>query len=284
MNEENALVVFQGVKVRRTWHNEEWWFSVFDIVIALTDSRDPKQYVKKMRQRDEPLNSNWGTICTPLEMTALDGKKRKVNCVNTAGAFRIIQSIPSSKAEPFKLWLSKVGYERVQEIENPELAQARMKELFKAKGYSSDWIEKRVRGIAVRQELTDEWQKRGVKENKEYAILTNEISEAAFGKTVEEYKKFKKRKRENLRDHMTDLEIIFTMLGEASTTKIARSKDAQGFIQNKKAAKSGGKIAGDARKKLEIEAGEKITTQENYLQETETQKRKKLTAGKKLKK
>ena len=284
MNEENALVVFQGVKVRRTWHNEEWWFSVFDIVIALTDSRDPKQYVKKMRQRDEPLNSNWGTICTPLEMTALDGKKRKVNCVNTAGAFRIIQSIPSSKAEPFKLWLSKVGYERVQEIENPELAQARMKELFKAKGYSSDWIEKRVRGIAVRQELTDEWQKRGVKENKEYAILTNEISEAAFGKTVEEYKKFKKLKRENLRDHMTDLEIIFTMLGEASTTKIARSKDAQGFIQNKKAAKSGGKIAGDARKKLEIEAGEKITTQENYLQETETQKRKKLTAGKKLKK
>ena len=284
MNEENALVVFQGVKVRRTWHNEEWWFSVFDIVTVLTDSRDPKQYVKKMRQRDEPLNSNWGTICTPLEMTALDGKKRKVNCVNTAGAFRIIQSIPSSKAEPFKLWLSKVGYERVQEIENPELAQARMKELFKAKGYSSDWIEKRVRGIAVRQELTDEWQKRGVKENKEYAILTNEISEAAFGKTVEEYKKFKKLKRENLRDHMTDLEIIFTMLGEASTTKIARSKDAQGFIQNKKAAKSGGKIAGDARKKLEIEAGEKITTQENYLQETETQKRKKLTAGKKLKK
>src|SRR3989338_2597232 len=280
MNEENALVVFQGVKVRRTWHNEEWWFSVFDIVIGLTDSRDPKQYVKKMRQRDEPLNSNWGTICTPLEMTALDGKKRKVNCVNTAGAFRIIQYIPSSKAEPFKLWLSKVGYERVQEIENPELAQARMKELFKAKGYSSDWIEKRVRGIAVRQELTDEWQKRGEKENKEYAILTNEISEAAFGKTVEEYKKFKKLKRENLRDHMTDLEIIFTMLGEASTTKIARSKDEQGFIQNKKAAKSGGKIAGDARKKLEIEAGEKITTQENYLQETETQKRKKLTAGK----
>ena len=284
MNEENALVVFQGVKVRRTWHNEEWWFSVFDIVIALTDSRDPKQYVKKMRQRDEPLNSNWGTICTPLEMTALDGKKRKVNCVNTAGAFRIIQSIPSSKAEPFKLWLSKVGYERVQEIENPELAQERMKKLYEQKGYSKEWIEKRLRGIAIRQELTDEWQKRGVKENKEYAILTNEISEAAFGKTVEEYKKFKKLKRENLRDHMTDLEIIFTMLGEASTTKIARSKDAQGFIQNKKAAKSGGKIAGDARKKLEIEAGEKITTQENYLQETETQKRKKLTAGKKLKK
>ncbi len=280
MSEENALIVFQGRKIRRTWHNEEWWFSVLDIVSVLTDSTDPKQYVKKMRQRDEPLNSNWGTICTLLEMTALDGKKRKVNSVNTAGAFRIIQSIPSPKAEPFKLWLSKVGYERVQEIENPELAQARMKELYKAKGYSNSWVEKRVRGIAVRQELTDEWQNRGIKQEKEYAILTNEISEATFGKTVEEYKNFKKLKRQNLRDHMTDLELIFTMLGEASTTKIARSKDAQGFTQNKKAARLGGKIAGDARKKLEIESGEKIATQENYLQEPEQTKRKKLAGDK----
>ncbi|MDO8538307.1 MAG: Bro-N domain-containing protein [archaeon] len=276
MNEENALVVFQGAKIRRTWHNDEWWFSIFDIISALTDSKDPEQYIKKMRSRDEPLNSNWGTICTPLELLALDGRKRQVNCVNTAGAFRIIQSIPSPKAEPFKLWLSKVGYERIQEIENPELSQERMKELFKAKGYSDEWIEKRVRGIAVRQELTDEWKKRNINENKEFAILTNEISQATFGKTVEEYKKFKNLKQQNLRDHMNDLELIFTMLGEASTTKIARSKNAQGFNQNKKAAKLGGQIAGSARKKLEIESGEKIVTEENYLEELEEKKRKKL--------
>jgi prophage antirepressor-like protein len=275
MSEENALVVFQGVKIRRTWHNEEWWFSLEGIVKVLTDSRDPKQYINKMRQRDEPLSQGWVQIVHTLPIQT-EGGKQRINCVNTAGAFRIIQSIPSPKAEPFKLWLSKVGYERVQEIENPELAQARMKELYKSKGYSNDWIEKRVRGIAVRQELTDEWQKRGIKQEKEYAILTNEISEAAFGKTVEEYKKFKKLKRENLRDHMTDLELIFTMLGEASTTKIARSKDAQGFTKNKKAARLGGKIAGDARKKLEIESGDKISTQENYLHEPEGQKRKKL--------
>ncbi|MDO8627366.1 MAG: BRO family protein [Candidatus Diapherotrites archaeon] len=276
IEETNALVVFQGAKIRRTWHNEEWWFSIFDIVSALIDSKDPEQYIKKMRNRDQPLNSNWGTICTPLELLALDGRKRQVNCVNTAGAFRIIQSIPSPKAEPFKLWLSKVGYERIQEIENPELSQERMKELFKAKGYSDEWIEKRARGISVRQELTDEWKKRNINENKEFAILTNEISQATFGKTVEEYKKFKNLKQQNLRDHMNDLELIFTMLGEASTTKIARSKNAQGFNQNKKAAKLGGQIAGSARKKLEIESGEKITTQENYLEEPETKKRKKI--------
>ncbi len=275
MDEGNALVVFQGTKIRRTWHNNEWWFALEDIVKVLTDSVDPKQYIQKMRQRDEPLSKGWVQIVHLLPIQT-EGGKQQVNCANTAGAFRIIQSIPSQKAEPFKLWLSKTGYERVQEIENPELAQARMKELFKAKGYSEEWIEKRTRGIAVRQELTDEWGKRAIKQDKEYAILTNEISEATFGKTVQEYKEFKNLKRENLRDHMTDLELIFTMLGEASTTKIARSKNAQGFKQNRKAARLGGQIAGGARKKLEIKSGEKISTQENYLNEPETKKRKQI--------
>jgi len=190
--------------------------------------------------------------------------------------FRIIQSVPSPKAEPFKQWLAQVGYERVEEIQDPELAQKRMKELYKQKGYSEDWVEKRVRGIAVRQELTDEWKKRGLRKEKEYAILTNEISKATFGKTVDEYKKFKAIKKENLRDHMNDLELIFTMLGEASTTKIARSRNALGFFENKSAAKKGGRIAGDARKKLELESGERVVTPENYLQEPEANKRKRL--------
>jgi hypothetical protein len=201
---------------------------------------------------------------------------RETDCANTETLFRLIQSIPSPKAEPFKLWLAKVGYARVEEIQNPELAQARMKELYKAKGYSDEWIEKRVRGIAVRQELTGEWAKRGVKEDREYAILTNEISKATFGKTVDEYKEFKGLKRENLRDHMDDLELIFTMLGEASTTKIARSRDTQGLPENKDAAQKGGKIAGDARRNLEIESGESVVSNENYLDAPEAQKRKRL--------
>jgi len=275
MENQNTLVVFQGAKIRRTWHKNEWWFVLEDIVKVLTDSTDPKQYIQKMRQRDEPLSEGWVQFVLTLTVETTGGKQQ-MNCVNTAGGFRIIQSIPSPKAEPFKRWLAQVGYERVQEIENPELSQARMKEIYKAKGYSDEWIEKRVRGIAVRQELTDEWKNRGVREDKEYAILTNEISQATFGKTVEEYKKFKKLDRQNLRDHMNDLELIFTMLGEASTTKIARSKDSQGFVQNKKAARLGGQIASGARKKLELESGEKISTQENYLDEPESSKRKKL--------
>ncbi|HZX33803.1 MAG TPA: Bro-N domain-containing protein, partial [archaeon] len=239
MENQNTLVVFQGAKIRRTWHKNEWWFVLEDIVKVLTDSTDPKQYIQKMRQRDEPLSEGWVQFVLTLTVETTGGKQQ-MNCVNTAGGFRIIQSIPSPKAEPFKRWLAQVGYERVQEIENPELSQARMKEIYKAKGYSDEWIEKRVRGIAVRQELTDEWKNRGVREDKEYAILTNEISQATFGKTVEEYKKFKKLDRQNLRDHMNDLELIFTMLEEASTTKIARGKDAQGFAQNKKAARLGG--------------------------------------------
>lgn len=216
------------------------------------------------------------TKCNQLKLQSSDGKYYFTDCANTKDMFRIIQSIPSKKAEPFKQWLAQVGYERVQEIEDPELAQARMKELYKAKGYSNEWIEKRVRGIAVRQELTDEWKNRGVEEGKEFAILTNEISKATFGKTVEEYKSFKSLKKENLRDHITDLELIFTMLGEASTTKIAQGKNAQGFCENKDAAQQGGKIAGDARTNLELVAGEKVITDENFLKEAEQSKKRRL--------
>src|SRR3989344_4406744 len=270
MDINNAIVVFQGKNIRRTWHNNEWWFSVFDIVSVLTDSADPKQYVKKMRSRDPALNEKWGTICTPLELLAPDGKKRATNCVSTKGAFRLIQSIPSPKAEPFKQWLAKVGYERIQEIENPELAQDRAKEYYELKGYSKEWIDKRLRSIAVRQALTEEWNNRGVEKKQEYAILTNEISKATFGVSIKEHKKIKslspKYQNQNLRDHMTDLELIFSMLGEASTTEIAKKKDAEGFEENKLAAKEGGKIAGDARKKLENKTGEKIVSKSNFLE------------------
>jgi hypothetical protein len=268
MTPPNKIIIFETASIRRTFHNGEWYFSVEDIVKALTDSADTKQYIKKMRTRDDALNSNWGTLCTPLPMTAADGKQRNVQTATAEGIFRIIQSIPSPKAEPFKRWLAKVGYERVQEIEDPELATQRTRALYKAKGYSDAWIEKRMRGIAVREELTEEWQQRNVGGEKEYAILTAEISKATFGLTPSEYKDHKGLTRENLRDNMTDLELIFSMLGEASTTEIARTQDAQGFAENKQAAKAGGKIAGDARKNLEIESGRKVVTRDNHLQIT----------------
>ncbi len=267
---DNALVVFQDKKIRRIWHNDEWYFSVVDVVEALTDSPSPRQYWGVLKGRENQLL----TFCLQLKLPSDDGKYYATDCASTKNIFRIIQSIPSPKAEPFKQWLAQVGYERVQEIENPELAQKRIREIYKAKGYSDEWIEKRVRGIAVRDELTDEWKKRGVEENREFAILTAEISKAAFGLTPNEYIKLKGLKKENLRDHMDDLELIFTMLGEASTTKIARSKNSQGFTENKDSAIKGGRIAGDARKNLELESGEKIVTSENYLKETEQNKRK----------
>ncbi|MBI2672505.1 phage antirepressor protein [Candidatus Woesearchaeota archaeon] len=277
MAENNTLVVFQDKKIRRIWHNGGWHFSVVDIIAVLTEQDEylkARKYWNKLSQRLKEEGSEVVTNCHQLKLPAADGKFYETDCANTETLFRIIQSIPSPKAEPFKQWLAKVGYERVEEIQNPELAQTRMKEIYRAKGYSEEWIEKRVRGIAIRQELTDEWNKRGVKEDNDYAILTNEISKATFGKTVDEYKKFKGLKRENLRDHMTDLELIFNMLGEASTTEIARKKDTQGFQENKSAAMKGGKIAGDARKKLELETGKDITTSENYLAEPEKNKRK----------
>ncbi|MBF0484560.1 MAG: Bro-N domain-containing protein [Candidatus Omnitrophica bacterium] len=263
---QTKIAVFRKKEIRKTLHKNEWWFSVADVVEALTDSSDVKQYIKKIRQRDPQLDSNWGTICTPLELLAPDGKLRETNCANTEGVFRIIQSIPSPKAEPFKRWLARVGYERVQEIEDPELATKRTRALYKAKGYSDDWIEKRMRGIAIREELTDEWKKHGVKENKEYEILTAEISKATFGLTPSKYKKIKGLKRENLRDHMNDLELIFSMLGEASTTQITQVENPEGFIENKAVAKRGGNVAGVARKKLEQETKQKVISRQNYLQ------------------
>lgn len=261
----DKLVVFQGKQVRRVLHNDEWYFSVVDIIAALTDSTDPKQYVKKMRSRDPELNSYWGTICTPLELPTPDGRIRPVNCANTQGIFRIIQSISSPKAEPFKRWLAKVGYERVQEIENPELASQRARALYKAKGYPDSWIEKRIRSIAIRDELTDEWKERGIKEDAEFAILTADISKATFGLTPSEYKQLKGLKRQNLRDHMNDLELIFSMLGEAATTEITRKNDAQGFPENQVAAVEGGTIAGNARRQLEQKTGKPVVSGQNYL-------------------
>lgn len=263
------IKLFQDKKIRSVWNDEEeqWYFSVYDVVEALTDSNDPKQYIKRMRSRDEALNLNWGTICTPLEMIALDGKRRKVQTANIKGLFRIIQSIPSPKAEPFKLWLSQVGYERMLEIENPELAQERMKELYEKKGYPKDWIDKRLRGIAIRQNLTDEWKRRGITEERDYAILTAEISKATFGMTPSEYKDYKglTKKNQNLRDHMDDLELIFTMLGERVTTEISQKEDPETFSESKKVAQRGGKVAGIARKETEKELGRSVSTPQNYL-------------------
>ena len=224
-----------------------------------------------MRRRDPELSKGWGQIATPLSVQTLGGAQ-KLNCANTEGIFRIIQSVPSPKAEPFKRWLARVGYERIQEIEDPELATKRTRALYKAKGYSDAWIEKRIRGIAIREELTDQWQKRDVKKPKEYEILTAEISKATFGLTPSAYKKFKRLKRENLRDHMNDLELIFSMLGEASTKEITINKNAQGFIKNKQAAQEGGAVAGNARKELERKSGKKVLTRENYLKKTQGKK------------
>lgn len=272
----SAIKLFESKKIRSVWNEAEgkWYFSVQDVVEVLTDTTDVKQYLKRMLSRDEQLKSNWGTICTLVEMQAADGKTRKVQAADTKGLLRIIQSIPSPKAEPFKLWLAQVGSDRLDEIENPELAAKRTKELYKLKGYSDDWIEKRMRSIAIREELTDNWKTRGVKENKEYAILTAEISKATFGITPNEYKKVKGLKRENLRDHMTDLELIFSMLGEASTTAIVKTQNPLGFVENKIVAKQGGRIAGDARKALEMKTGEKIVSKENYKKISQAAKKK----------
>lgn len=271
--DQNKMVVFKKNNIRRILHNNEWWFSVADVTQALTESPDPGAYWRKLKQRLQAEGSEVVTFCHELKLRAPDGKMRNTDCANTEGLFRIIQSIPSPKAEPFKRWLAKVGYERVQEIENPELASKRARTIYQAKGYSPDWIEKRMRSIAIREELTDEWNDRGVQDEKQYAILTAEISKAAFGITPSEYKKLKGLKRENLRDHMTDLELIFSMLGEASTTEITRNTDARGFDENRSAARKGGEIAGNARLALEQKSGKRVVSQKNYLPPSKEQKR-----------
>jgi hypothetical protein len=273
-----GMVVFKGKEIRRTLHKDEWWFVINDVIASLTDSTDPAQYFKRLKQRDEELaklTDKGGVQFVPPLMLELvtSGGNQKMYCWNTEGIFRLIQSIPSPKAEPFKRWLAKVGYERVQEIEDPELATKRTRAIYKAKGYSDDWIEKRMRGIAIREELTDEWKKRNVREKKEYEILTAEIALAAFGITPGKHKKIKGLKRENLRDHMNDLELIFSMLGEAATTEITRVDDAKGFRESKQSARKGGEVAGHARKDLEQKTKKKVVSKENYLTVPEAQKR-----------
>lgn len=263
----NHIVIFKDKEIRRVFHKGAWWFSVVDVVQVLTESTNPRDYWYKMKVRVESEDGiELSTFCRQLKLKASDGKMRETDCANTESVLRIIQSIPSHKAEPFKRWLAKVGYERIQEIENPELASERARQTYKAKGYTDAWIEKRMRGIQIRAELTDEWKNRQVGGAEEYAILTAEISKATFGMTPAEYKQHKGLARENLRDHMTDLELIFSMLGEASTTEIAREKDAQGFIENHSAARSGGQVAGNARKDLEARTKKKVITKENFKQ------------------
>ena len=267
MKNENKLVVFQDKKIRRILVDDEWFFSVVDVVAALTDSLDPGAYWRKLKQRLTADGSQVVTFCHGLRLQAPDGKMRITDCANVKGMFRIIQSIPSPKAEPFKQWLAQVGYERVLEIENPELAQDRMKELYEQKGYPKDWIDKRLRGIAIRQNLTDEWKERGITEDRDYAILTAEISKATFGMTPSAYKAYKglESPNQNLRDHMTDLELIFTMLGERVTTELSRQEKPDNMTKHKSVARRGGKVAGNARKETEKELGRSIISSENYL-------------------
>ncbi|MBI2315107.1 Bro-N domain-containing protein [Candidatus Daviesbacteria bacterium] len=265
------IAIFRNRKIRKTIHKNEWWFVIIDVIEALTDSQNPKQYLKNMLNRDKELAKGWVQIEHPL-LIETTGGKQKVRCANTEGIFRIIQSIPSPKAEPFKRWLAKVGYKRVQEIEDPELAQKRARALYKAKGYPEDWIERRMRSIAIREELTEQWQKHGVGLAKEYEILTAEISKATFGITPSEYKKIKGLQRQNLRDHMNDLELLFSQLGEAVTTEITKTEHPKGFEKNKQVSRRGGKIAGDARSNLEKETGRKVTTSQNYLPKKQSRK------------
>ncbi len=270
VEENNKLIVFEDKKIRRIWHNEEWYFSVVDVTAILTNQPDPlkaRKYWNKLSQRLNEEGSEVVTNCHQLKLPAPDGKLRETDCANIKSLFRIIQSIPSPKAEPFKQWLAQLGKDRIDEIENPELAQDRVKKYYELKGYPKDWIDKRLRGIAIRQELTEEWNSREVKEGKEFAILTNEISKATFGKTVGEYKNHKglTKRNQNLRDHMTDLELIFTMLGEKATTEITEANNSQGFNECRHSAKKGGNIAKNARVELEEETKKKVVSKLNYM-------------------
>ncbi|HIJ80816.1 MAG TPA: Bro-N domain-containing protein [Desulfuromonadales bacterium] len=272
-SETAKLAVFEGKHIRKTLHEGEWWFVVEDVVLVLIDSKDPKQYIQRMKRRDPELGKGWVQIVHTLLIETVGGAQRML-CSNTEGLFRIIQSIPSPKAEPFKRWLAKVGHERIQEIENPELAQERMKQLYEQKGYPKEWIDKRLRGIAVRQDLTEEWQNRGATNNLEYAILTNEIMQGAFELKVDEYKDVKGLEWENLRDHMTDMELILTMLAEATTTKLHRDRDSQGLEPLKKDAQDGGAVAGRTRKDIERQSGTPVVSSKNFTELTHQNTRK----------
>ncbi|MBI2444391.1 MAG: Bro-N domain-containing protein [Candidatus Magasanikbacteria bacterium] len=270
-NPNHHIALFKGKAIRKAIQKKEWWFSILDIIGVLTDSPQPKTYWAKMKERDEALAQPF-PFWEQLKMPAEDGKMRETDCANTEGILRIIQSIPSPKAEPLKRWLAKVGYERMQEIENPELATKRTRLLYKLKGYPDNWIEKRMRGIAIREELTDEWQRRGAEHERDYEILTTEISKATFGITPSEYKKIKGLKRHNLRDHMDDFELILTMLGERTTTEIHRTKDSQGVSRLKDDARVGGQIAGTARKQIERKIGRSVVSSSNFLRHQDQKK------------
>lgn len=269
----NKLITFQNKKVRRIWYKDQWWFSVIDVIEILTESARPRKYwadLKIKLQKEEGFEQLSEKI-GQLKLVADDGKKRNTDCANTESMFRIIQSIPSPKAEPFKRWLAKVGYERIQEIEDPEIAQERMKNIYEQKGYSKDWIDKRLRGIAIRQNLTDEWRERGIKHEKDFAILTAEISRATFGMTPSEYKSHKSltKSDQNLRDHMTDFELIFTMLGEKVTTEISKKEKPDNFEKNKQVAKRGGNVAKNARIDTEKELGRSVISEDNFLENSD---------------
>jgi len=275
MEDKNKLVVFQDKKIKRAWHNTEWYFSIIDIISVLTESVDPAAYWRKLKQRLKEEGNETVTNCHALKMLAPDGKMRLTDVANTKDCFRLIQSIPSPRAEPFKQWLAQVGYERIEEIENPELGQDRIKEYYELKGYPKEWIDKRLRGIAIRQELTDEWKNRDIKTEQEFAILTNEISKATFEKTVGEYKEFKQlqKKNQNLRDHMTDWELILTMFGEKATTDITKERNSQGLEECKESANIGGNIAKRAREDLEKNLGASVVSNENFLPKQKEKKK-----------
>jgi len=267
MPNKNTLAIFEGKGIRKVIYNNEWWFSVVDVVEVLTDSIDPRDYWYKMKIRvKEEESFEPSTICRQLKLKALDGKMRETDCANTEGMLRIVQSIPSPKAEPFKRWLAKVGYERIQEIEDPELAAQRARAIYRSKGYPEDWIEKRMRGIEVRETLTNEWKNRGARDNIEFAILTNEIMMGTFDMKVDDYKKYKGLQRENLRDHMDDIELVLTMLGEVTTTRLHRDRDSKGLNLLKKDAKDGGNVAGRTRKDIENESGKPVISKNNFKQ------------------
>ena len=268
MDENNSIQLFEDRKIRTAWdeEKEEWYFSVQDVVAVLSESTDPKQYIKKMRARDPQLSANWGTICTPVQMLAADGKQRKVQAANTEGILRIIQSIPSPKAEPFKRWLAQVGRERIEETIDPEQAIDRALETYLKKGYSEDWIHQRILSIRVRNELTAEWQQRGVEKGREYAILTDEITKAWSGMTTRQYKNLKGLKKENLRDNMSTLEIVLNMLAETTTTELSKAHRPEGFEESRIVARRGGKVAGDARRAIEADTGRPAVTAQNAAQ------------------
>ncbi len=264
-NKLTKIALFEGAQIRRIFFENEWWFSIVDICNVLTESSNSGAYWRKLKQRLIAEGSEVVTFCHGLKLPAPDGKQRETDCANTEGMFRIIQSIPSPKAEPFKMWLAKVGKERIDEIENPELGIERVKALYEKKGYPKEWIEKRLQGMAIRQKLTDEWDNRGAKTEIDYAILTNEIMQGAFSRKVDEHKKLKGLTKENLRDHMTDLELIITMLGDATTTKLTQEKDAREMPKLRGAAKDGGAVAGRTRKDIEQLTGSSVVSKENFL-------------------